>query len=203
LHRERWLGYDVIGAVTPTGEPKSSPLGIPVLGSEADLLTITRSHRPAVLLFTAGATNSAEEFRRTAWKLEREDIRVIVVPRISEISADRLRMRPVAGLPLVHVDLPRARAALKWTKRLFDMVASALFLVLLSPVFLAVALRIRLHDGGPVIFRQERVGLNGESFEFLKFRTMVTDAEAVRAEIIERNVQDRGNDVMFKMRDDP
>ncbi|AXK46872.1 sugar transferase [Brachybacterium saurashtrense] len=203
LHRERWLGYDVVGAVTPAGTQDASALGIPVLGGEDDLLRITQEVRPGILLFTAGATATAEEFRRTAWKLEHEDVRVIVVPRLTEISADRLRMRPVAGLPLVHMDMPRARAALKGGKRLFDLVASAAMLAVLAPVLAAVALRVRLHDGGPVIFRQRRVGREGEGFEMLKFRTMVTDAEAVQVEMAERVMQDRGNAVMFKMRDDP
>ncbi|MGO2361754.1 MAG: nucleoside-diphosphate sugar epimerase/dehydratase, partial [Brachybacterium tyrofermentans] len=103
IHRERWLGYDIVGAVTPTGSASTSELGIPVLGPEQDLLRIAEDLRPGILLFTAGATASAEEFRRTAWKLEHEDVSVIVVPGLTEISADRLRMRPVAGLPLVHM----------------------------------------------------------------------------------------------------
>lgn len=203
LHRERWLGYDIVGAVTPGGIADSSPLGIPVLGAERDLLAIAESAAPDMLLFTAGSTSSAEEFRRTAWKLEHEKIGVIVVPALTEISADRVTMRPVAGLPLVHMDLPRARQALRWTKRLFDVVVAALVLAVISPLLAVIALRIRAHDRGPVIFRQQRVGRDGTHFEFLKFRTMVTDAEAVKVEMVERAVQDRGNTVMFKMQNDP
>lgn len=204
LHREQWLGYDVIGAITPAGTSAgTSQLGIPVCGSEGNLLALAEELSPHVLLFTAGATASAEEFRRTAWKLEHEDVSVIVVPGLSEISADRVRMRPVAGLPLVHMDLPRARLALRWTKRAFDVVVAAIGLVVLAPVVAVIAASIRLHDGGPVIFRQHRVGRDGHEFEFEKFRTMVTDAEAIRVEMVERAVQDRGNAVMFKMRDDP
>ena len=203
LHRERWLGYDVVGAVTPTGSAATSSLGIPVLGSEEDLLRIAEQEQPGVLLFTAGATSSAEEFRRTAWKLEHQDIQVIVVPALSEISADRVKMRPVAGLPLVHMDLPRARAARKGTKRAFDLIVSAILLVVLAPLLAVIALRVRAADGGPVIFRQQRVGRDGDLIEVLKFRTMITDAEAVQVELVERAVQDRGNAVMFKMRNDP
>ncbi|WP_262425286.1 sugar transferase [Brachybacterium sp. Z12] len=83
------------------------------------------------------------------------------------------------------------------------MVVAALVLVVISPLLAVIALRIRAHDGGPVIFRQQRVGRDGKHFEFLKFRTMITDAEAVKVEMVERAVQDRGNTVMFKMRNDP
>ena len=204
IGRETWLGYDIVGAVTPPGDRSTaSALGIPVLGTETDLLRIADEVRPHVLLFTAGSSASAEEFRRTAWKLEDAEVRVIVVPALTEISADRVRMRPVAGLPLVHMDLPRARHAVKWTKRAVDVLASSALLILLSPLLAAIALAVRSADGGPVIFRQQRVGRDGAQFEFLKFRTMVTDAEAILVEMTERAVQDRGNAVMFKMRHDP
>ncbi|MBB5832740.1 exopolysaccharide biosynthesis polyprenyl glycosylphosphotransferase [Brachybacterium aquaticum] len=207
IHRERWLGMDIVGAVIPASSRavvgEQSTRGIPVLGTEADLLAIAAERSPEVLLFTAGSTANAEEFRRTAWALEDRDIRVIVVPALTEISAERVSMRPVAGLPLVHMDLPRARRAVTWAKRAFDVVGSALALVLLSPVLGLIALSVKLNDGGPVIFRQERVGHDGKLFEFLKFRTMVTDAEAIQVEMTERWAQDKGNDVMFKMRNDP
>lgn len=207
IDRETWLGYDVVGAVTPradaAGAAEESGLGIPVLGAEHDLLRIVDQVRPRVLLFTAGATASAEEFRRTAWKLEGLDVQVIVVPALSEIAADRVRMRPVAGLPLVHMDLPRARQAMQWTKRAFDIAASTLLLLVLAPMLGLIALCIRIREGKEVIFRQQRVGRDGETFELLKFRSMITDAEAEQVELTERAVQDRGNAVMFKMRRDP
>ena len=203
LLRETWLGYDVVGAVTPPYEKATAgEAGVPVLGDESSLLTVVRDRQPDVVLFTAGSSASAEEFRRVAWDLEGQDVDVIVVPGVSEISSDRIRMRPVAGLPLVHMDLPRARKALKWTKRLFDIAASATLLLLLAPVLVIVALGVKLSDGGGVVFRQQRIGRTGEPFEFLKFRSMVVDAEARRAEL-EKLARDRGNDVLFKMSDDP
>lgn len=154
LHRESWLGYEVVGAVVPREDPRvTSRIGIPYLGSEDELLEIIREHRPSILLFTAGSSHSAEEFRRLAWELEDLDLDLIVVPALSEISSDRVSMRPVAGLPLVHMDLPRSRDALKRTKRVFDAVSSAVGIVLMSPVLIACSLAIKLHDGGPVIFR--------------------------------------------------
>ncbi|MGO1259110.1 MAG: sugar transferase [Brachybacterium sp.] len=203
LARETWLGYDVVGAVTPMYEDaQAEQAGVPVLGDESRLLPLVRSEEPDVVLFTAGSSASAEEFRRIAWELEDQDVAVIVVPGVSEISGDRITMRPVAGLPLVHMDLPRARNALKWTKRAFDIVASAALIMLLMPVFAVLALSVWWSDRGGVIFRQDRVGRSGTAFEFLKFRSMVIDAEARRAEL-EQLARDKGNDVLFKMADDP
>lgn len=62
-------------------------------------------------------------------------------------------------------------------KRLFDFAAAAAGLLVLAPVMLIIALRIKMEDGGPVLFKQERIGLDGEPFNILKFRTMVTDAQ--------------------------
>lgn len=200
IHRERWLGMDIVGAVVPASSRMAvgdeSVQGIPVMGSEGDLLAIAEEQNPEVLLFTAGSTANAEEFRRTAWALEDRDIRVIVVPALTEISAERVSMRPVAGLPLVHMDLPRARRAVTWAKRAFDVATSAVALVVLTPVLGLIALAVKLSDGGPVIFRQQRVGHDGKLFEFLKFRTMVTDAEAIQVEMTERWVQDKGNEAL-------
>ena len=203
LARETWLGYDVVGAIAPISDVRRDEgAGVPILGDESELLDLVRAQQPDIVLFTAGSSASAEEFRRVAWELEGLDVGVIVVPGVSEISGDRIRMRPVAGLPLVHMDLPRARKALRRGKRLFDIVASAALLLLLTPVLGIVALCVRLSDGGGVVFRQQRVGRTGEPFEFLKFRSMVVDAEARRAEL-EQLARDRGNDVLFKMSDDP
>lgn len=203
LAREVWLGYDVIGAVAPISDERYDEVaGVPTLGDETQLLDLVRAQRPDIVLFTAGSSASAEEFRRVAWDLEGLEVGVIVVPGISEISSDRIRMRPVAGLPLVHMDLPRARKALRRGKRLFDVLVSAALLLMLAPVLAVVALCVRLSDGGSVIFRQQRVGRGGEPFEFLKFRSMVVDAEARRAEL-EQLARDRGNAVLFKMSDDP
>ncbi|MDO5663341.1 MAG: sugar transferase, partial [Brachybacterium sp.] len=216
LRRERWLGYSVLGRVAPIGERADAvPLAdidieyrgietvdVERLGTVDRLLDVLHRMRPQILLFTEGAVESAISFRRLAWDLETHGIDVIVVPALTEISSDRVRMRPVAGLPLVHMELPRAREALKWSKRAFDLIASTSLLFLGAPLLAVIALGVKLSDGGSVLFRQERVGRGGQTFQFLKFRSMVPDAET-HLSGIRREHQDRGNDIMFKMADDP
>ncbi len=75
----------------------------------------------------------------------------------------------------VHADL---EGAARWGKRCFDAVVAAFLIALLAPLFLGVALAVKLHDGGPVLFRQTRLGRGGRHFRIAKFRTMVIDAEA-------------------------
>jgi lipopolysaccharide/colanic/teichoic acid biosynthesis glycosyltransferase len=90
------------------------------------------------------------------------------------------------------------RMAALVVKRILDVVVSALALVILSPIMLAVALLVRVREGPPVLFRQTRVGLHGRRFDVLKFRTMATDAEARHAELA-----DRSDPRAFKLDDDP
>jgi exopolysaccharide biosynthesis polyprenyl glycosylphosphotransferase len=85
-------------------------------------------------------------------------------------------------------------------KRVFDVVLSAAGLLLIWPLLLAVAIAIKLGDGGPVLFRQQRVGLQRRTFTLLKFRTMVPRAELLRAELLSRNEADGP---LFKVREDP
>ena len=86
------------------------------------------------------------------------------------------------------------------TKRLFDIVISIMAIVILAPVFLVIALLVKL-DGGPVFFGQIRYGLHGREFKMLKFRSMVQDAEARLGELLKKNEKKEG--ITFKMQNDP
>lgn len=86
-------------------------------------------------------------------------------------------------------------------KRLIDIVGSGVGMLLLSPVYIAIALAVKLTSPGPVIFSQIRVGCNGRHFKFYKFRSMRQDAEALKDALKERNESKDG--VIFKMKDDP
>ena len=129
-------------------------------------------------------------------------VAIIVAPSLTDIGGPRLHTRPVAGLPLIHVETPRYDGGKLHAKRVFDFVGSGLLIALLSPVLIGIAMFIRLSTPGTVIFRQKRIGLRGEEFEMLKFRSMYEDAEDRLAELA-RNEGEAGNSIMFKMRDDP
>ena len=116
------------------------------------------------------------------------------------MSRERVRIRPVGGLPLVHIDPPSDAQAARWGKRAFDLVGALGLLLLTSPVFAWAALSIKLHDRGPVFFRQTRIGQNGREFTCLKFRSMVTDAEDRLADLHTHTGHTTG---LFKMKDDP
>jgi exopolysaccharide biosynthesis polyprenyl glycosylphosphotransferase len=110
------------------------------------------------------------------------------------------RMEELDGTPVYSLVSGPDRVVALGLKRLLDIMASIAALVLLSPVFLVVALAIRRGDGGPALFRQVRVGLHGRPFEVVKFRTMTVDAEDRYAEVVARS-DTRG--AAFKMTNDP
>ena len=85
-------------------------------------------------------------------------------------------------------------------KRLFDIVISLVAVLMLAPVFLVIAALVK-RDGGPVFFRQTRIGLNGREFKMLKFRSMCVDAEAKLKDLLAKN--EKASGVTFKMKDDP
>lgn len=202
LRRESWLGYEVIGALSRASDDfDHTPSGIPVLGSTRDIATPVTNSEANLVFFAGGAVSSGKELRRIAWTLEKEDVQVVVAPSVTEVSGDRVDFRPVAGLPLIHVESPRALDAARWGKRAFDVLGSAALIVLLSPLFLFAALQVRLHDGGPILFAQRRVGKDGQDFNCLKFRSMVVDAnKIITPEMVEQAVSGGG---LFKLKDDP
>ncbi len=200
--RESWLGYQVLGAIVPQGsEAEETVRGTPILGTTERTLEVLADVQADVIFVSGGALAGAEQMRELVWELERKNVQVVVAPNVTDVSRERVRVRPVGGLPLVHIDPPRHHRATRRAKRLFDVAMSSLLLFGIAPVFLMLAAAIRLHDGGPVFFRQTRTGRDGIEFSCLKFRTMVVDAEE-RLKLLH---DEHGYDGvgLFKVKDDP
>lgn len=200
LRRETWLGYRVVGLLTPAGRPNQLAPDLPVLGTPAQALLAVQRDDVDTIIFAEGSFSQASGFAQAARDLEQENTDLIVVPALTDISASRTHVRPVAGLPLVHIEKPQAQRSATWRKRLFDIIGSLVLIVLLSPVLVVTAVVIKLQDGGPVLFRQRRVGLFGRTFSCLKFRSMIPNAEAVKADFSKQLPADH---VLFKLQDDP
>ena len=143
---------------------------------------------------------SPQGVKRLSWTLEKTSVELMFIPRMVDVAGPRISVRPVEGLGLLQVDLPRYSGLNHMLKRAFDVVFSSVALGLLAPVLLLVALLIKLDDGGPVLFRQQRIGLKGEPFTIHKFRTMCVDAEAKIDDLIAAN---GGQALLFKLEDDP
>ena len=117
-----------------------------------------------------------------------------------DLPANRVSLEQIGNLPLLTIEPVRQNHKNLMYKRLFDLIASTLLLLLLSPILLFTALCIKLDSRGPIIFAQKRVGLNKRRFNMYKFRSMRTDAEAVQAELEHLNEADGP---IFKIDKDP
>jgi exopolysaccharide biosynthesis polyprenyl glycosylphosphotransferase len=140
------------------------------------------------------------KLRRLAWELEKTGTDLCLSPALLDVAGPRTKVRPTAGLTLLHVDHPQLGGIREVVKDVFDRCAAAIALVLLSPLMAALALTIWLSDGGPALFKQVRIGRDGRVFRIYKFRTMVVDAEQRRAQLLANNDLDG---VLFKLRKDP
>lgn len=120
---------------------------------------------------------------------------------LADVSGHRLYLRNTAEQPVLLASLPQYTNTTYVIKRLLDIVGSAFALLISSPLMLGTAIAIKLDDGGPIFFSQQRIGLHGKSFTMYKFRSMVTNAEELKKKLAEENGQtDR---FIFKMKDDP
>ncbi|MEU1888958.1 sugar transferase [Micromonospora sp. WMMD987] len=203
LRREPYAGYHVVGACIPDAllAPVPQRLSdVPVVGSLRGIPEAACAIGADTVAVTASGELTATRLRRLGWQLEGTGIDLVVAPALTDVAGPRIHTRPVAGLPLIHVEAPEFRGARKVVKEFVDRSAAALALALLLPLVAVIALAVKLDSRGPVLFRQTRVGQGGREFGVLKFRTMVVNADALLAELVARN---ETNGLMFKMRDDP
>lgn len=204
LRRAPETGYLVVGAcVAESDDPEPlEQAGVPILGSLADVHRVMSDHDIDTVAIDSSGRMRPRQVRELSWSLTPGAQHLIVAPGLTDVGGPRLSVRPVAGLPLLHVEMPRFERGQQALKRSVDLVGSAVLLVLLSPVLAIIALAVVAGSPGPALFRQRRVGLDGRMFTMLKFRSMVTGAESAIAELSELDRQE-GNEVLFKMRDDP
>jgi exopolysaccharide biosynthesis polyprenyl glycosylphosphotransferase len=153
------------------------------------------------VLITGGGRLDAQDIRRIGWALEPGRQHLIVAVNLTDVAGPRIHTRPVAGLPLVHVETPQYSTRQRVLKRAFDILASLLLLVALSPLLLALGALVRLSGPGPVFYRQERVGQGGTRFGMFKFRSMVDGADARLSELL--SAQGRDGSPLFKIENDP
>lgn len=204
LHHPEY-GINVFGFVDADPlEPEGESADLPVLGPPHRLPEIVRLFdiERVVIAFSNEPHEQTLDLVRSLKDL---DVKVDVVPRLFEIFGPNVGIHTVEGLPLVGLPPFRLSRSALLLKRTLDLALAAVALVLLGPAFVLIAALIRVDSPGPVFFRQTRMGTGGHTFQIRKFRTMVADAEARKAELasLNKHAWKGGDPRMFKVPDDP
>jgi len=206
LRRDSYHGLSVVAACLAGGSGTAGVGGVgevadvPVAGDLTSAATAVSRFRADTVAVLACPEMDGPRLRELAWQLEKTDTELCVAAALLDVAGPRTTIRPVAGLPLLHLDHPELSGARQVLKSVFDKASAASALILLAPLFAAIALAIRLTDHGPAFFRQTRVGKGGRTFTLYKFRTMVPDAESWKPSLAASNEADA---VLFKIRRDP
>jgi exopolysaccharide biosynthesis polyprenyl glycosylphosphotransferase len=202
LRQERYCGMQVVGACLSTGDgARLVGLGVPLLGGLEDVADAVRVSNADTVAVAAGASVGPARLRRLSWQLEGTDTDLVVAPGLMEVAGPRLHIRPMTGLPLLHVEEPEFAGARRVAKAIVDRSLAALGFVLFLPLLLGCWLAVRLTSPGPAVFKQVRTGQDGREFTLLKFRSMYVDAEKRKAELEGQN--ERAEGLLFKIRNDP
>lgn len=199
--RARGCGLDIVGSclLDPLSEDRDAG-EIPVAAGMGHLESVvTMSAADTVVLLPCSHLDAAA-VRRTAWQLEKRGTRLVVSTPLHGVDRSRTRLSGSVGLPMLHVRHARLAGPGRLVKEVWERVAAALALLLLSPLLLALMIAVRVDSPGPALFRQTRIGRQDQPFPMLKLRTMTTDAEVLRAGLGADNEAD-GN--LFKIRLDP
>ncbi|KGK91281.1 polyprenyl glycosylphosphotransferase [Desulfosporosinus sp. HMP52] len=188
------LGYRVIGYIAPT----KNGLEIPYLGDYSNLESIIRMNIVDLTVVTALITEKGVQESIEILDVMGKTVAVLLDDIVTKVS--RSRPMDFGGLSMVVYDSHPRRPWHEAAKRGMDVILSGAGLIVLSPVFALVALAIKLTSKGPVIFAQERVGLNGRAFNIYKFRSMVVNAEELKERLAHLNEM---SGPVFKIANDP
>jgi exopolysaccharide biosynthesis polyprenyl glycosylphosphotransferase len=191
------LGYRVVGVTDDSGV--TDLLGVPVAGRVADTLSVVRATGAGGVIVATTAVTAAA-CNRLVRELVDARVHVEMSSSLQGIDAERLTVRPLGTTPIVYVERVHYGGWRAVAKRSFELVCSAIALIVLAPLLGLVALVIKLDSPGTVLFSQVRVGRDGRPFRVLKFRTMVANAEDLIIDLRHRNEADGP---LFKVHEDP
>jgi Undecaprenyl-phosphate glucose phosphotransferase len=156
------------------GRPLPEP---PLLGEVAQIRDVVLAHGVDLVILTL-PFDQLPLVRKVAADLSNLNVDIQFVPDLFSLHTSRMRLKEIAGLPFISVREEALGGVDRVVKRSFDLAATSLGLLVLSPLLAVLAVLVKLSSPGPVFYRQERIGRDGHEFAMLKFRTMRTDAEA-------------------------
>lgn len=175
LHQE--LGIQILGCLSRDGMERRGPGGIPVVGKYSDLRQfLNRTDIDQVVV--ALPLEDHQILPEVMAELKDSLLDIKVVPDLYQFASIGGAIEEFEGLPVISLQGCPLDGINLFTKRLVDITIASVALIVLSPLLLAIALLVKVTSRGPVLFKQERVSFDGSPFSIIKFRTMVSDAEA-------------------------
>lgn len=179
-HREKSLGYRFLGFIDSNGKSTNElSIYLPRLGKIEDLEAVIRSYsiEEVIIAIETSEHNRLQEILNILFDFG-EAVLVKIIPDMYDIMLGTVQMTSVYGAVLIEIKQDLMPKWQRLVKRLIDLVVSLIMLLVLSPLYLYIATRVRLSSDGPIFFKQERIGLNGKPFLIYKFRSMYVDAES-------------------------
>jgi exopolysaccharide biosynthesis polyprenyl glycosylphosphotransferase len=214
LGARRDLGYKVIGIVRTDGasDEAATEFGADIVGSFDDLSTLIRTLEIQEVIITDNTIPSDRLFEAMMGVGRRQRVEFRFAPSLFDLLPQKTSVEQIGVLPMVRLFREPLSDLARFVKRASDIAISLIAIVVLSPLLLIASLVVKAGSKGPVMFRQERVGMDGRIFLCYKFRTMQADADdVVHREAYRKNIEgaagaNAGNDtkpVFGKVRDDP
>ncbi len=199
INQYHWGGLVPVGFLDNDVPPGTEVVGRPILGRIGEATNYVESMGVEEVIIALPLV-SYDRFFQLIDELKALPVRIRVVPDHIKTALFRTRVEEFAGVPMITLHQPSLAPFERWAKRAFDLVVGSVTLLLISPILALVAFAIRIDSPGPILFKQKRVGENGETFWMYKFRSMVQGAEKQQDQVVQ--VRDDGQ-IVHKHANDP
>jgi exopolysaccharide biosynthesis polyprenyl glycosylphosphotransferase len=193
------LGYNIVGFLHDMNEPPSDFGRFKMLGTLDDLGMVIRSLQIDEVII-ALPSHLHQQSIRSVRLCERLGTSFKLVPDLYELSLSRIDMEAIEGIPLIGIKQVSINSMQQIVTRIADIIVALLILIIGFPIWLCIALAIRLSSPGPILYKQTRIGLNVRPFKVYKFRSMYKNADARLADLMPHN---EVQGPLFKIKDDP
>ena len=177
-------GLHVSAVWVPDGDVGDSEVmavgsrSVPMLGDRAKLDGALATSGAQLVIVADTEHLGHQGLKQLTWDLEESRVDLMISPNVFDVAGSRIALSTVASLPFLSVSEPQYAAALTWRKVLFDRLVGVLLMFAALPLLAVTALGVKLSDRGPVFYRQQRIGKDGDTFDMIKFRSMKTGADA-------------------------
>ncbi|UQZ83962.1 UDP-glucose:undecaprenyl-phosphate glucose-1-phosphate transferase [Paenibacillus konkukensis] len=196
LTHNKSFGYKVVGFVDD--HDKDDFLDIQNLGQTSELNLLLQKYIVDEIIITI--PSERELVNQIIKDFRKLDIKIKIIPDLFNLVMSTVQIGNINALPVVTLVKTPMRGLGLIAKRIFDILTASVLLLMISPVFLITSLAIKLDSEGSIFYKQTRLGKNGKQFGMLKFRSMITNAEAMLKSLENQNEMDN---IVFKMKDDP